>query len=126
MQVNIYYLLNIEPKQTIYAIRLLVNGKYEIIVIDDYVPYNKVKCQPAFCSTYSKNIWAILLEKAFAKLNGSYEDIISGKATEALGFMLPYSIKYFDHYNYSKEQLEKIWKRIMKRSTSGLKSEGSK
>lgn len=88
-------------------------------MVDDYVPYSKAKGQPAFCSTYSTNIWAMLLEKAFAKLNGSYEDIIRGKATEALGFLLPYSVKYYDHFEDTKDQLEKIWKKISKRSTSG-------
>lgn len=117
---------NLEKRPTIFPIRLLVNGRYETIVIDDYIPYNIEKNKPAFCSTYSNNIWAILLEKAFAKLNGSYEDIIRGKATEALGFLLPYSIKYFDHYNHSKEELEKIWRRISKRSTAGKTTESGK
>lgn len=112
---------------TIFPIKLLVNGKYEVIVVDDYIPYNKVKNKPAFCSTYSNNIWAMLLEKAFAKLNGSYEDTIRGKASEALSFLLPYSIKYFDHYGNTKKMLEKIWKRISKRSTAGKTNQsGSK
>lgn len=60
-----------------------------------------------------------MLEKAFAKLNGSYEDIFAGKATEAFGFLLPYSVKYFDHYKDKNKNLEKIWDKISKRSTSG-------
>lgn len=99
---------------TIFPIKLLVNGKYEIIVIDDYVPYNKEKDKIAFGSTYSgkyshssiDNIWAILLEKAFAKVNGSYEDIIRGKVTEALGFLLPYSVKYWNHNDLTKSEIE--------------------
>mmetsp|Transcript_4880 Transcript_4880/g.4128 ORF Transcript_4880/g.4128 Transcript_4880/m.4128 type:complete len:80 (+) Transcript_4880:366-605(+) len=67
-----------EERQKVFRIRLIVNGKYEIIMIDDWVPYNKIKKKIAFCSTYSNNIWAILLEKAFAKVSGSYEDIIRG------------------------------------------------
>lgn len=80
-----------------------------MLVVDDYVPYNKEKDQIAFCSTYSTdniNIWAILLEKAFAKLNGSYEDIIRGKATEAIGFLLPYSIKYWNHCELNKNEIQ--------------------
>lgn len=40
--------LPILPNQTIYALRLLVNGKYEVIVIDDYIPYNEKMQKPAF------------------------------------------------------------------------------
>jgi len=88
-------------------------------VIDDWVPFNIEKQQIAFWSTYTTNIWAILLEKAFAKLNGSYEDIIRGTATLAFQFLLPYSVKYFDHYGGSTDELEKIWLKISRRSSSG-------
>lgn len=111
-----------------FHIKLLVNGKYEVIsklrnpkhiVIDDYVPYNTKREKIAFWSTYSNNIWAILLEKAFAKLNGSYEDIIRGTATIAFQFLLPYPVKFFDHYGDSDTKLEETWKKISRRSSSG-------
>lgn len=88
-------------------------------MIDDWVPYDTVKDKIAFWSTYSNNVWAILLEKAFAKLNGSYEDIIRGRATEAFQFLLPYHAKYFDHSGDSKADLEKLWTKINRRSSSG-------
>ena len=86
------------PKQTIYALKMLVNGKYEIIVIDDFIPYNTKLNRPAFWDTFTNNVWAILIEKAYAKLSGSYEDIIRGKASDSFRFILPHTLKYFDHY----------------------------
>jgi len=88
-------------------------------MIDDWVPYNKIKKKIAFCSTYSNNIWAILLEKAFAKVSGSYEDIIRGWATVAFQFLLSSPVSNFFHSGDSKEQLEKLWKKISRRSSSG-------
>ncbi|CAI2387901.1 unnamed protein product [Moneuplotes crassus] len=114
-----YGLMDFEEKPKIFSIKLLVNGKYEVIMIDDYVPYNIKKEKIAFCSTYTNNIWAILLEKAFAKINGSYEDIIRGTATIAYQFLLPYQVKYFDHYGDSKAEMGKTWKKISSRSSAG-------
>lgn len=73
-----------------YAMQLLVNGTYQTIVVDDFIPYDSNAKIPAFARKKTKNIWPILLEKAWAKINGSYEDIASGSASEALKFLLPY------------------------------------
>jgi hypothetical protein len=39
----------------------------------------------------------LLLEKAWAKLNGSYEQIISGSTSDAFSFLTPYPTKYNIH-----------------------------
>ena len=41
----------------------------------------------------TSNIWPMLLEKAWAKVNGSYEDIISGNPKEAMKFLTPFVSK---------------------------------
>lgn len=54
---------------------LRINGIIEEIIIDDYVPVNKLGI-PLFCQPNKNEIWVPLLEKAWAKANGSYENII--------------------------------------------------
>lgn len=78
----------------IYALNLTVNGELKTIIVDDYVPvdwYNR----PAFSTTASGNAWVMLLEKAWAKLNGSYESIISGTCKEAFTFVTPFIARNF-------------------------------
>jgi len=46
------------------------------VVIDDHIPTSYD--QPAFSKSKSGDLWPILLEKAWAKLFGSYGACISG------------------------------------------------
>ena len=51
-------------------------------IIDDYFPILSTTNKLAFCgiNDYSGNIWPIILEKALAKCNRTYENIIAGNA----------------------------------------------
>lgn len=49
-----------------------IGGKQTNITVDDYIPVTE-DGRPAFCSTNDEELWAILLEKAFAKLHGNYD-----------------------------------------------------
>jgi hypothetical protein len=46
-------------------------GEIEEVVIDDYVPVND-SGRPIFAQPFENSVWVMLLEKARAKLYGSY------------------------------------------------------
>jgi len=79
-------------KSGCYAMKLFVNGHPQVVVVDDYIPYDTVCKWPVFAGKKTKNIWPILLEKAWAKINGTFEDIVTGSAWEGLKTLLPYPI----------------------------------
>lgn len=62
--------------QGIYKLNLRIDGAVEEIVIDDYVPIQK-NGNPLFCQPNKKTgeFWVLLLEKALAKIQGSYEHL---------------------------------------------------
>ena len=66
----------------IYAINITKNGKKCHIVVDDYIPCKNKKV--IFSHAHGNELWVILLEKAWAKIHGSYERIIGGQAHETL------------------------------------------
>lgn len=68
-----------------YQVKLFKEGQEELIQLDDYIPVNMFTNGPVFSrSTSGLDLWVCLLEKAFAKYNGSYGAISTGKPFEGL------------------------------------------
>ena len=64
--------------------RILHKGVLTEVVVDDYVPVNE-EGEPLFAKPAGgREIWVMLLEKCWAKLNGSYGDIVGGLPNEVL------------------------------------------
>jgi calpain-15 len=96
----------------VYKIRLCLGGEWEEIMIDDYIP-----CYPRSGPIFSQNklkneIWLLLLEKAMAKINGSYRGLLSGCPTDALynltGFPT-FSMTLRDESIFEKIQSGDLW-----------------
>ena len=66
-----------------YNLRLCQEGSWETITVDDFIP-----CYPEGGPLYAKGhgneLWVMLLEKAYAKLCGSYAALKAGWAFEAM------------------------------------------
>lgn len=59
-------------KYGVYALNLYLNGKPKEIIIDDYFPCENDKLMPLFAKPVGKEIWVLILEKAWSKMFGSY------------------------------------------------------
>ena len=62
--------------QGLYVLRLFWNGRWTRVLIDDRIPCSKEDGSPLFGSCHSPcHTWVMLIEKAVAKLHGSYESL---------------------------------------------------
>ncbi|CAD5230531.1 unnamed protein product [Bursaphelenchus okinawaensis] len=89
-------------------------GDWIDIVIDDRLPVNVKTGQLRFTRARSYNVfWVSLLEKAFAKLYGSYTNIQGGHAAFAMQ-NLTGGISVFNLWqNQSKKHLDKVWQKLV-------------
>ena len=66
-----------KSKEHCYGIYLRINGKWKLILLDDYIPCDN-KNNFVFSSTNGNELWVILLEKAIAKIFGNYARTCGG------------------------------------------------
>lgn len=72
----------------LYAFNVWVRGIPTVVVVDDTIPYDRPSRLPAFARVGSDGaLWGPLLEKAWAKINGNYERIALGFASEPFTFL---------------------------------------
>ena len=65
-----------------YGIIMCKNGMRQLVVVDNYVPTKDGTL--AYSRTNGKEMWVIMLEKAWAKIHGSYERIEWGDTQTAV------------------------------------------
>ncbi len=84
-------------KSGIYSVKLYDTGEEKEVIIDDYFP---VRIQydgtavPCFSKAHDNELWVMILEKVWAKIHGSYANIISGNAQECLHDLTGAPTKY--------------------------------
>ncbi|CAN0887743.1 Calpain-type cysteine protease DEK1 [Linum grandiflorum] len=71
-------------EEGIYTIRFCIQGEWVPVLVDDWIPCESPG-KPAFATSRKGNeLWVSLLEKAYAKLHGSYEALEGGLVQDAL------------------------------------------
>nr|CAB3501081.1 unnamed protein product [Digitaria exilis] len=71
-------------EEGIYTVRFCIQGEWVAVVVDDWIPCESPG-KPAFATSRKQNeLWVSILEKAYAKLHGSYEALEGGLVQDAL------------------------------------------
>ena len=69
-----------------YALKFVIDGQERVVVVDDYFPFVKKGEVELFafakCKHGENELWVQLIEKAWAKLCGSYEASEMGRVSE--------------------------------------------
>lgn len=104
-------------KEGAYHVRLCKDGRWKIVLIDDFFPcdqYNRL----LYSKSRRKQLWVPLIEKAAAKLHGCYEALVSGRAIEALALLTGEPCETVQLQEQADDDVEidekKIWKKLVK------------
>jgi hypothetical protein len=73
-------------REGLFGILNYKNGKRNMVYIDNYFPVRNQK--PVFAKANGKELWVMILEKAWAKLHGSYHRVLHGQSYEVYRDML--------------------------------------
>lgn len=85
------------PKNGCYEVVLRLNGEWKIVLLDDKFPCDRKTRKPIFSKPHHNELWSMLLEKAWAKVNKGYINIIGGMINEVLLALTPFNV--FSYYN---------------------------
>ncbi|CAI2385872.1 unnamed protein product [Moneuplotes crassus] len=108
----------------IYQLRICKNGEWVVVTIDDYIPCY-LNGGPIFCSPTGNELWAMLLEKAYAKLHGNYYQLRAGFLAHG---MMDLSGCPTSKYSFGSERLildkilaysDKLWKVLQESDKKG-------
>ena len=106
--------------QGYYEICLFIDGQWQIVIIDDYIPFfniNGRKCIIGCSPTEKCNCcYFILLEKAFAKIKGSYVDMAGGFSGEAFQILTGFYYMNIKHELRTKEYIFNLINEKMRES----------
>ena len=84
-----------------------INGLWQLVLVDDYIPcYGTWGKNFAFTSTNGNELWVILLEKAWAKLNGNYAKAIGGEPHEVFDVI---TNTHSEKIRVSANKADEIW-----------------
>ena len=92
-----------------YTLILFIDGEFQIIYLDDYFPCLKGTNIPYFLKVNNFNIWPLLLEKAWAKVNSNYQNALSGWPNDIFRTFTGFSCEESIH---NEKDEESVWNRI--------------
>ena len=96
--------------KSIYGVWLNIDGFWKCVIVDDYFPCYNDKSGPCFSRTQENEIWVLILEKAYAKVFGSYLCIESGHSSESMQDLTGAPYEYFE----DKDNVEETWGKLSK------------
>ena len=99
------------PENGCVEIALQIEGKWQIVLLDDKFPVYKNSKYPLFCRSKTKELWSLYLEKAWAKINGGYSKIVDGNSRDVFQTVTPFNAVPVD---ISDEKKTKLWENLVK------------
>jgi calpain-15 len=102
-------------KAGIYMMIFFINGLEQAVIVDDYIPVRDGK--PCFASTKNGELWVILLEKAWAKIQGTYARTEAGSPNTAAFHLIGVPNMY---YLTNETDTLKLWHKIVEADRRGF------
>jgi len=107
--------------QCFFEVVLFIDGEWQIVILDDYFVVHKSKNYSSdfvFSIPNGLEIWFQILEKAWAKVNGGYTNVISGYTKDALMALTGISCERV-FYKSENQDREKVFQYLLESDRKG-------
>ena len=107
--------VKIDKNNIIYSVKLNINGIWKHVLVDNYFPFilnQSGKLNFCFGSSFKKELWVSLFEKAWAKVNGCYARIGSGGYCGEAFDVLTDTYTELIHVKSFVDKKEILWKKL--------------
>ncbi|VIO99042.1 calpain D, putative [Brugia malayi] len=102
----------------VYQIRLCVDGHWQVILVDDFLPCHSQTHGLAFAVGRRNQLWVPLIEKALAKVLGCYAKLPAGRTLEGLAILTGAPCTFLDLENCTDHDL--IWAQLLSMREAGF------
>ena len=106
---QLFKTIELPKEEKAIEIGMRIDGIWKIVCVDDYFPVYKGTGKPVFSDAPNGAIWGVLLEKAWAKVNGGYANIINGYPKDIFDVYTPFTAIQLSTNN---ENPNDLWKNI--------------
>ena len=103
-----------------YQVKLYIDGEFQTITIDDYFPCIKGTNVCFFTRPSNFGIWTLLIEKAWAKVNGGYLNILNAWPGDLFRALTGFPFDDVVHPQLTKEELFNEVSNIIKNKGFGF------
>ena len=111
---QLFKTVHLPPNGEAIEVAVEIDGEWEIVCIDDYFPFNTETNKPIFSDSPTHNLWAVILEKVWAKVNYGYANIVEGTPREIFEVFTPFIIT---PVNIIRENINSLWDNIKDAAT---------
>lgn len=93
-----------------YEVVLFIDGEWQVVIVDDFFPVIKGTKEFKFSKPNGNELWVVLLEKAWAKINSGYSNIIAGWPKDPFIALTGFASKMVLHSLYIDNKTDELWK----------------
>lgn len=111
------FLTKVPNSKGYYEVILFIDGEWQIVVVDDYFPFAKGTKSYAFTGSHNNELWVLLLEKAWAKVNGGYSNIVLGHVSDAFQALTGFSYEHVKDITIFTQ--DELWEKVKKSDDIG-------
>ena len=113
----LFYTMEV-TKNGVYVVYFYVNGIKTPVIIDNYLPCDQ-NGKLVFARCTDNEIWVCLLEKAWAKLHGSYSRVHTGSPSFAYTQLCGLAGNLYNHDEHTKN-IYQLWKLLKSQHKRGF------